>query len=196
MKIAGLILAAGKSSRMGAFKPLVTTYGKSLIETLIDTLESAGIQDIYVVVGHNRELLTPVIKKCNCIAIENPEYDSGMLSSITTGVKNLDASIGGCFLMPVDIPLVSAGTICALKTCGARNPDHIIHPTYKGRKGHPPLLPMPLMRTMERKSGEHTFKDILGRYGNQSILIDVDDPFILMDVDTPDDLKALNIART
>ena len=177
------------------FKPLVTIQGDTLIETIIGTLRSAGIQDVYVVVGHHKELLAPVIEKLECIAVENPDYNRGMLSSITIGLKNIAESIDACMLMPGDIPLVNCRTIRALQTCGARNLNRIIHPVYRGKKGHPPLLPMKLMRKMEIKNGEHSFKDILRRYKRQSLDLDVDDPFILQDVDTMDDLKNLNLAR-
>ena len=195
MKMAGLILAAGKSRRMGAFKPLVTIQGDTLIETIIGTLRSTGIQDVYVVVGHNKELLAPVIEKHKCVAVENLDYNRGMLSSITIGLRNIAASIDACLLMPGDIPLVNCQTIRALKTCGVRNPNRIIHPVYRGKKGHPPLLPMQFMRKMEIKNGEHSFKDILRRYKRQSLDLDVDDPFILQDVDTVDDLKNLNLTH-
>lgn len=104
---AGLILSAGFSSRMKDFKPLMKIGGKTPLEILIDNLRTAGVDDIYVVVGYNAEILTEYLSDKGVHVVENENFEQGMFTSIQKGVEAAAAGGHDCFLMtPVDIPLV------------------------------------------------------------------------------------------
>ncbi|MDO4177033.1 MAG: NTP transferase domain-containing protein [Bacillota bacterium] len=107
-KYGAVILAAGLSSRMKAFKPLLPVAGSTAVEGLIESARAAGISDITVVSGHNREELEAVLKTADVNIAYNPDYETGMLSSIKTGLRAASASgKEGYLLMPVDCPLIS-----------------------------------------------------------------------------------------
>lgn len=107
-KYGAVILAAGLSSRMKAFKPLLPVAGTTAIEGQIDSAKAAGIDDITVVVGHNREELEPVLRNRDVRIAFNPDYETGMLSSIKAGLKAAaESGKEGYLLMPVDCPLIS-----------------------------------------------------------------------------------------
>ena len=125
-----IILAAGLSSRMQAFKPLLPVDGRPALEGLIETAKAAGLEDITVVTGHQREKLQPVLARCGAAEAYNEDYESGMFSSIKVGLaKAIKAQSGssdqqakegaqqakdGYLLMPVDCPLISVSVLRAV----------------------------------------------------------------------------------
>lgn len=117
----GVILAAGYSSRMKSFKPLLPVGDMTAIERSIAALIGAGVRNIIVVTGHNREKLEPVVSTSaadmNVIKAYNENFADGMFSSIKTGlaaVRDNFADAAGVFLMPVDCPLISSSVITDL----------------------------------------------------------------------------------
>lgn len=109
-----IILAGGYSSRMKAFKPLLPVGRSTAIETLITVLRDAGIANIAVVSGHNREKLLPVIKRAGVDEVYNANYDAGMFSSIRAGLgyaKDAFTRVQGFFLIPVDCPLIGKAVL-------------------------------------------------------------------------------------
>ena len=88
-KFSAVILAAGLSSRMKDFKPLLPVDGRPAIEGLIEAAKGAGVEDIVIVTGHERERLQPVIRKYDLVEAFNPDYERGMFTSIQTGVNQI-----------------------------------------------------------------------------------------------------------
>ena len=85
-RFGAVILAAGLSTRMKAFKPLLPVDGRPALEGLIETVKAAGLSDITVVTGYNREALTPELARLGATEAYNENYESGMFSSIQTGL--------------------------------------------------------------------------------------------------------------
>lgn len=123
-KYAAVILAAGLSSRMKDFKPLLMVNGRTAISGLIETIQSSGIKDIVVVTGHERARLAEVLRDLNVTEAYNSGFTDGMFSSIQTGLKKALGSFPdktGYFLMPVDCPLITVGTLKALVEADEKN---------------------------------------------------------------------------
>ena len=144
-----MVLAAGYSSRMGSFKPLLPVGGVPALERLIAGIKEAGIKNIAVVTGYRHELLQPVIRSMSgdgTVIVEayNAGFDSGMFSSIKTGIARVREAFpdsGGCFLMPVDCPLIDSKVITTLEEAvmcsGDAVKDSFAVPVFEGKKGHP-----------------------------------------------------------
>ena len=163
-RFAALIPAAGYSSRMGFFKPLLP-LGKSLaIARTVDTFRQAGLEDIRVITGYKQELLTPVLNRLGVTVLTNPGFSAGMYSSIQAGVSTLEDAIDAFFLLPGDCPLVKPGTIHALMAAYLRDPSSVIYPVYEGRRGHPPLLCARLRRLIAEHSPENGLNSLLEDY--------------------------------
>jgi len=103
--IGAIILAAGFSTRMRRFKPLLRIGEKTFLEHAIALFKESGVGDIVTVVGHQSEKVIPVAKAVSSRYVINDHYDDGMYSSIQTGVKALGHPCDAFFLLPVDIPL-------------------------------------------------------------------------------------------
>lgn len=110
-RIGAVILAAGYSSRMGSFKPGLQIGGKTVIARLIASFYDAGIKDIVVVSGHNREVLKSLIKGFDVTESYNENFPEGMFTSIQAGVRKTDRTLRGFFLIPVDCPLLEKETV-------------------------------------------------------------------------------------
>ena len=148
-----IILAAGLSSRMQAFKPLLPVDGRPAIEGLIETAKAAGLRDITVVTGHNRERLQPVLMRHDAAEAYNEDYESGMFSSIKAGLAKASQTAAaenavkdGYLLMPVDCPLISVSVLRAVMDAVLAAPDKagsdaFAVAVFEGKKGHPLYIP-------------------------------------------------------
>lgn len=210
----GVILAAGYSSRMQAFKPLLPVGEMTAIERSIAALKGAGVRNIAVVTGHNRESLLPVISKAgNIIEAYNEDYAKGMFSSIKTGlaaVRENFTDAKGIFLMPVDCPLISSNVLEILmnaidieetamqheaanadgaadtaKAAGEKTAGFFHVPVFEGKKGHPLMIPASYIDEICRYDGSGGLKAITDKYWDRMIRVPVSEEGCLLDMDTP-----------
>jgi molybdenum cofactor cytidylyltransferase len=189
LAFSALILCAGRSSRMGDFKPLLPLAGDTLIERVIRLFREAGIADVTAVLGHRAQSTLPVLERHGVCPVVNDRYDEGMFSSVKAGVRALDRSRSAFFLLPVDIPFVKRETLQALME-GYREGVDIYRPCFRGRHGHPPLIStalIPAIVDFERPGG---LRALLAQYTTRTADVAVDDPGILLDLDTRDDYEA------
>ncbi len=186
-----VILAAGYSSRLKLFKPLLTLGKTTIIERVTTLFKEAGIEEVRVVVGHNRDELLPVVKRTGATGVVNTGFADGMLSSVITGVESLGSETEAFFILPADIPLVRLWTIRRLIKAWTEQPQKIIHPCFQGKRGHPPLIPYGYSRDITESEGKGGLKAILAQLEPQAIEIEVPDENILFDVDTAADYKSL-----
>ncbi|MDO4544805.1 MAG: histidine phosphatase family protein [Bacillota bacterium] len=188
MNFAAVILAAGYSSRMKDFKPLLPVGGLPAIERVIDTLRAAGIENILAVTGHKRERLLPVLEKLRVEEVYNEGYAKGMFSSIRTGLgcgEELFPASRGFFLMPVDCPLISEDVLQALMGAALER-DFFYVPTYRGKKGHPLLVPSDHVEEICAYDGAGGLKAITDKYWERMVRVPVEEEGCLLDMDTPE----------
>lgn len=194
MKIGALILAAGRSSRMGCFKPLLEIKGKSLIENTVNLFRNTGVQEIVTVIGYRAEELLPVLVAISSRYVVNESYQNGMFSSIKRGVAELRDRCKAFFLLPVDIPCVQVATVKKLLENYYENPTTLVcYPQFDARRGHPPLIAGSLIDHILDYTGEGGMRGFLGRFEDQAVDVPVDDPFVRLDVDTKEDFFRLEI---
>ncbi len=195
--IPGILLAAGLSSRMRAFKPLLELGGVPLIVRVLRSFrESAAVEPIYIVSGHRAdELVAAIGDGPEHKIVRNPDYVAGeMLSSVRVGIDQLPAGGGGSrgaagFLLAfADQPAVAADTIRRLVEGFHQIKSPLILPTFRGKRGHPVVISEELIPEIRGLSPSDTLKTVVHRYLHEALLIPVDDPAILEDLDTPEDL--------
>lgn len=190
-KIAALILAAGRSTRMGTFKPLLPLGRKTIIETLIDLYRSAGISDMLIVLGHRADDVRPILERQDIPWTINEHYDQGMFSSIQTGVKNINPDSKAFFLHPVDIPLVRPETLSRIIGIRSKKKASICYPCHEGRRGHPPLISTALIPAILAFDESGGMRALLSSYNEDALNVDCNDPGILKDFDTPEDFAKI-----
>ncbi len=177
-----VILAAGYSSRMGAFKPALDFAGKSLLARCVETF-LALCGSVIVVAGHEADRTAALLAAYPTVRVlRNPDYDAGMFTSVRAGVAAVGAA--RCFLTPGDHPLISP------RTCGRllQAAGTIVVPSHDGKAGHPVLLDAALIPEILAEPADSNLRAVLSRH--ERTFVTVDDPGILFDVDTMEDYRA------
>ncbi len=191
-RIGAVILAAGYSSRMGSFKPGLHIGDKTVIARLITSFQDAGVRDIVVVSGHNREVLQSLIAGFDVTESYNENFPQGMFTSIQAGVKKTDKKLRGFFLIPVDCPLLERETIDAL-VGEIKDDSSFAVPCYRGKKGHPLYIPMRYRDEILSHDGTGGLKGITDRYDHLMVRVETGRESTVLDMDTPaayEELKA------
>ena len=185
-RIAAIVLAAGYSSRMGCFKPLLPIGGTTVLERVIALFRVEGVPDIRVVLGYRAKDLTSLLNEAEVPFVLNEEFAAGMFSSILKGFESLrQSSVDLFFLLPVDIPLVRPWTLRRLLRAFSPGITKVLYPSFLGKRGHPPLMAMEVADQITRMEGAGCLRGALQRFEAQAIQVEVPDENILSDMDTP-----------
>jgi molybdenum cofactor cytidylyltransferase len=193
-KIAAIVLAAGFSSRMGVFKPLLAFGERTVLGHVVTNLREAGVRRIHVVTGHQAELLARELAVLGVTAVHNANFAQGMFTSVRAGVASLPEGTEGFLLLPVDIPLVRASTIRRVLGGAAAAGAPIVHPTFRGERGHPPFIGRALFGEILESDGEGGLRAILSRHAHEAASVAVFDRGCLLDMDCPEDYRRLAAA--
>ena len=186
--VAAIVAAAGLSRRMGSCKQLLDLGGKTVMNRCLETLLSGGIQQIVVVVGPQGEDVATEAGRFQVQIAVNENLDGDMASSVRIGRQQMASHANGVIVALCDYPLVTTGTIAHLAACHKASPGSILIPTHSGRKGHPTLFPI---ASLDELAEGGTLRDVVHRDPLRVQLIEVDDPGILQDMDTPEDYHLL-----
>jgi molybdenum cofactor cytidylyltransferase len=180
VRIAGIILAAGESRRMGRPKALLDWHGVTVLEHMAGLLAEVA-EPVIVVVGYHAGEIRARGVRATLVANPNPER--GMLSSLQSGLDAVPPEAGAALFTPVDYPAVRPATIRALAAAAGRAPLAI--PVFEGRRGHPVLIARPLMEELLALPPEARASDVIRRHLDRAILVDVDDRGAVEDIDDP-----------
>jgi len=188
--LAGIVLAAGFSSRMGSFKPLLSLGPRIVVETAVLALRDAGVGTVVVVSGHGADQLELVLGRLDVREAHNRDFASGMYSSVQTGVAALDEGVEAFFLLPCDVPLAGAVTVRLLAEArsAAGDPD-VCYPVHGGRRGHPPLISARLIPEILAEEPAGGLRALLGRH--EALHVPTPVRGAVMDLDTPEAYEAL-----
>ncbi len=188
MQTGAVIVAAGMSSRMGDFKPMLNIGSISIAQRIVATLRQAGVSRIVMVTGYNAVALERHLAGNGLVFLRNEDYEhTQMFDSAKIGLRYLQEKCGRILFTPVDIPLFTAATVETLLQSTAE----LACPVCEGRQGHPILISSALVDRILADTGEGGLKGALSRCGAELTEIPVDDPGILHDADTPEDYRAL-----
>jgi len=184
MDAGAIIIAAGKSSRMGSFKPLLKIGGVSAAEHVISNFHLAGIRNIVIVTGNNAEGLENSLKHLDVLFLRNNLYESTeMFDSVKIGLGYLKDKCGKIFVTPVDIPLFTADTVKTLLNCRARAGI----PVFNGTTGHPIVLDGKGVNDILKYAGSGGLHGAITNLSLEIEHIEVSDSGILYDMDTQAD---------
>ena len=188
MTTGALIVAAGMSSRMGDFKPMLNIGSISIAQRVVATFQQAGVDKIVMVTGYNATALERHLAGNGIVFLRNERYETThMFDSARIGLRYLMDKCDRVLFTPVDIPLFTAATVQALLACDAP----LAAPVCEGETGHPTLIACTLIPALLADSGEGGLRGAFERCGVPTMLIPVRDRGILHDADTPEDYRAL-----
>jgi len=186
--VAAIVLAAGFSSRLPAFKTLLELEGQTFLERAVGAFTQAGIADVLVVTGHRGAEVAAAAHAAGARPVRNALYERGMFASVQAGVRELAPETSRFFVLPADTALVRPETIGALARAGRSAGADVVFPELHGRRGHPPLLTAALKPVILEGDPPDGLRGVLQTHARHSASVDVLDPGVLFDADTPDDL--------
>ena len=204
--IAGLILAAGESSRMGRDKALLMYRGRTFLETIIGKLREAGIDRVAVVLGHNAEIIQQALgfgraEASGAEVVINPDYRQGQTSSLQAGLAALQnpaatpAARAGIpdavVLCLVDHPAFDPATVRALIATFENTGAPVVVPVHEGRRGHPVLIGQPLFAPLLALGPDEGANSAIRGWREETEQVEVPDVGILVDVDDEEAYESL-----
>jgi molybdenum cofactor cytidylyltransferase len=185
--ISAIVLAAGKSERMGSPKALLPISGRTFLENILDAISRTSIEETVVVVGHHRKEIEAALRLKS--AVFNPDYEKGMITSFQAGIRALPWDASGAFLFLVDHPLVEPATIEAMIANLA--PNRIVLPTFERRRGHPVLFSSEVLEEILALPSTEGANIVVRKDPGRIVEVPVNAPGILVDVDTPEQFEKL-----
>ncbi|HVS21225.1 MAG TPA: nucleotidyltransferase family protein [Pyrinomonadaceae bacterium] len=192
--LAAILLAAGRSRRMGAFKPLLPFGDKTVVECCVQNLRDAGIHNIIVVVGHRAEEIRRQLKNFDVIFALNPDPDSEMGASIARGVEALSQDVKAVLIALVDHPAVPSEIIKSLIEEWRLAKAKLIQPEHESRGGHPVLIDLVYRDELLNLDPRRGLRALFDKHREQACRLPVESPFIARDMDTWEDYLALHEA--
>ena len=190
--VAAIVLAAGRSRRMGQFKPLLPFGDRRVVDHCLDSLRRGGVESIVVVVGHRAADLQNHLHTANNVVFAvNPKSDSEMSDSIACGVKPVPPSAKAILITPVDHPAVPPAVVSKIIDAWQEGAMLVV-PTWEGRGGHPVLLDANFREKLLSLDPERGLRGLFESYPEQVKRLKVESSYIARDMDTWDDYISLH----
>jgi molybdenum cofactor cytidylyltransferase len=187
-RVAGIILAAGNSKRMGTPKALLKIGSSSFLNSILTCLKNTDFTPLYIVLGDDYQKISEsIIPNDNLNLIRNPHPHKGQLYSLQCVLKELPENIMGCLMVLVDHPLVSASTYFSLYEHLKQYPEKIIIPVYKRKRGHPVYFSKKFFADLMEAPITSGAKYVVKKYSKDVLEMNVADQGILIDIDTPEE---------
>jgi molybdenum cofactor cytidylyltransferase len=184
-----MILAAGESKRMGKPKLLLPFGEKTIIETIVETVVSSKVEKTLVILGSDRETIEEKIKNSPVEIVYNPDFRSGMLSSVQCGFKALSEETRAVLVVLGDQPKTSTSVINKLIDAYRSSGKGIVLPVYKKERGHPVLIDVKYGEEVENLSPEIGLRGTVYNHPEDILEVDVETPSIFQDIDDESDYK-------
>ena len=192
-RVAALVLAAGKSSRMGGPNKLLEEVdGKALVAHAVDTALAADVASVVVVTGHQRERVEAALAGKPVTLVHNPDFAEGLSTSLKAGLRLVAGDVDGALVCLGDMPRLTPAHLDQL--LAAFNPAEgrsICVPTYKNKRGNPVLWGRRFFADMQGVAGDVGARHLIGEHADQVVEVEMGDAAVLLDVDTPEALAAL-----
>ncbi len=193
--IPAIVLAAGKSTRMGRTKALLPLGVRdTFLSRIVGTLRAAGVEDVVVVLGHDADAVAAMLRERDVAArvVVNDAYESGQFSSLLAGLTVVDRpGVSAMLLTLVDVPLVSPETVRAVIARYRTTSAPLVRPVSGSRHGHPVLIDRSLFDAIRRADPSTGAKPVVRAHASPAGDVPVSDEGAFVDIDTPEEYAAI-----
>ncbi len=197
--VAGIILAAGGSSRMHRIKQLLPFHGKPLLSHVLENAALSNLSEVIVVLGRSAARIRPVLNAERFPKVRiilNRDWDKGQSTSVKAGLAAISGRCEGAMCLLGDQPLVDASVIDAIVNKFQQTRGPLVIPTCGGRRGNPVVIHRSLFNRLQGLSGNVGARILFDEYAEQIVEIEVASHGIHLDIDTWEDYLRLKRAQT
>lgn len=190
-----VILAAGRSKRMGTAKMLLPYEGTTVIQNVVRKVRASGVHSVLVVLGAESDSIKTVLKNDPVRLVRNPDFDRGMLSSVQCGLRALPRSATWVLVLLGDQPVLFESVVRTMLRARERTSKGILVPVFKGRRGHPLLFGLKYKKAALNLDPAVGLRQLLRDHPDDVLEVEVPDRAILDDIDTPGDYRRALASR-
>ncbi len=199
VRVEGVVLAAGLSTRMGRPKLVLQIDGLAVVTWVVQAALRSALDRVLIVAGPSDQHLESVLGQLSddpkFTRVVNPHPELGMSTSLIAGVSKVRADAAGALIMLADQPRLTSEIINKLLDVFEEDPSRIIAPSVHGRRTTPVLFPAHLFPDLLRTSGDMGGRDVLNRNSLSIVEIEMGSRYDDTDLDTPEDVRILKARR-
>jgi molybdenum cofactor cytidylyltransferase len=196
VRVAVIVLAAGRSTRMGPQNKLLADIGgKAMVRHVVETALASKAWPVLVVTGHQNAEVTAALSRLDVTLVPNPDYATGLASSLRAGIGAVPAGCDGALILLGDMPGIGAEDLDRLLDVFAAAPEAIIVPGHDGRQGNPLLWPRRYFPELLQLEGDAGAKRLIAAHREHVREVRMGTSAIFADVDTPEELTRLLKSR-
>ena len=192
--ISAVLLAAGRSRRMGAFKPLLPFGGRTVVEACVERLRAAGVGEVVVVLGHRasevRARLEGISPPVRFALNDEPASEMGV--SVARGVEKVSEGAGALLVALVDQPAIPPEAVRKIVGAWRETGARLVVPEHAGRGGHPVLVDLSLREELLRLDPSRGLRGLFDVRRAEVLRVPVGSPYVTRDMDTWEDYRALH----
>ncbi len=192
-RVAGIVLAAGRSTRMGAANKLIADIGGApMVRRVAEAVLASRARPVVVVTGHQAAEVSAALAGLDVTIVANSDYATGLASSLKAGLRAVPPDGAGALVVLGDMPRIAPVHLDKLiEEFEAANGTAIIVPVHQGRQGNPVLWPAEHFPALLQLEGDAGAKRLLSALTHDVRVIDLATDAIFIDIDTPEALKVL-----
>jgi molybdenum cofactor cytidylyltransferase len=193
VRVAAVVLAAGRSTRMGAQNKLIADVGGvPMVRRVAEAALGSKAQPVVVVTGHMAADVAAALSGLDVRLVANPDYATGLASSLKAGIGAVPEGCEGALILLGDMPGIAAEHVDRLvETFAAAAPESIVVPVHEGRQGNPVIWPRRYFSELLQLEGDAGAKRLIATHRDTVREIEVRSDAIFADVDTPEALRDL-----
>jgi molybdenum cofactor cytidylyltransferase len=191
--IACIVLAAGRSTRMGAANKLLADIGgQPMVRHAVEAALASRARPVVVVTGHQADEVAAALSGLDVEIVHNPQFAAGLSGSLKAGLDALPEAVDGAIVLLGDMPQIEPQHIDRLIAAFApKEGRSIVVPVYQGRRGNPVLWGVDYFPSMRRLEGDVGAKRLIADHSDQVVEVDLHSAAVLTDIDTPEALAEL-----
>lgn len=184
--IAGVILAAGTSNRMGKSKQLLEYEGTPMVRRTAESALGSGLSPVIVVTGAGRTGVEAALGNLDVEPVFNPNYAEGQSTSLGVGLRALSGDVPAALMLLTDQPLLTVDDLRIIVSAYAKTEPAIVVPIYGKMRGSPVLFRRDLFPELLKVSGDHGGRSVIDEHLDEAVFVEMPNPLAGQDIDTPE----------
>jgi molybdenum cofactor cytidylyltransferase len=189
VRVAAIVLAAGRSTRMGAHNKLLAHLdGKPMVRVVVETALASKARPVLVVTGHMAAEVDSTLAGLDVRLVANPDFATGLASSLKAGIRAVPADCDGALILLGDMPRIAPQHVDRLLDAFMAGPEGIVVPVHEGRQGNPVLWPHRHLSLLLQLEGDAGARRLIAARPDEVREVDLGTTAIFADIDTPEEL--------